>query len=201
MNLLKFIEEFPDEKSCRTHLKQIREKEDITCKGCQITKHYYLKNKEQWQCSQCRFRTTLRSGTMMESSKLSIRNWFIAMAFMTYSKKGICAKELQRQLGHKRYEPVWLMMHKIRTAMGKRDDRYKLEDMVEFDEGYFETETKESDKQNLKRGHGSQKQSNVAVMAESTPLEDLGTWIKSKHARYFKMKVLTSHLSEEKRNN
>lgn len=134
---------------------------------------------------------------MMESSKLPVRDWFIAMAFMTYSKKGISAKELQRQLGHKRYEPVWLMMHKIRTAMGKRDDRYKLEDMIEFDEGYFETETKESDKQNLKRGRGSKKQSNVAVMAESTPIEDVETGIKSRHARYFKMKVLTSHLSEE----
>jgi hypothetical protein len=94
---------------------------------------------------------------------------------MTYSKKGISAKELQRQLGRKRYEPVWLMMHKIRTAMGKRDDRYKLDDMVEFDEGYFETETKDIDKQILKRGRGSQKQINLAVMPESTPLEDLET--------------------------
>ena len=197
MNLLKFIEEFPDERSCRTHLKNLREKEGIVCKKCQNTKHYYLKNKQQWQCSQCRFRTTLRSGTMMESSKLPIRDWFIAMAFMTYSKKGISAKELQRQLGHKRYEPVWFMMHKIRDAMGKRDDRYKLEDMVEFDEGYFEKATKGSDKQNLKRGRGSQKQSNVAVMAESTPLEDIETDTKSKHARYFKVKVLESHLSDE----
>ena len=94
---------------------------------------------------------------MMESSKLPIREWFIAMAFMTYSKKGISAKELQRQLGRKRYEPVWLMIHKIRAAMGKRDDRYKLDDMVEFDEGYFETETKDIDKQKLKRGRGSQR--------------------------------------------
>jgi hypothetical protein len=65
------------------------------------------------------------------------------------------------------------MMHRIRGAMGKRDSLYNLEGMVEFDEGYFSTETSEKDKQNLKRGRGSQKQTNVAVMAESTPLEDL----------------------------
>lgn len=41
--------------------------------------------------------------------------------------------------------------------MGKRDDRYKLNDMLELDEGYFETETKDIDKQNLKRVRGSQK--------------------------------------------
>lgn len=29
--------------------------------------------------------------------------------------------ELRRQSGHKRYEPVWLMMHKLRDVMGQRD--------------------------------------------------------------------------------
>ncbi|MFT6808778.1 MAG: hypothetical protein ACJA01_002009, partial [Saprospiraceae bacterium] len=29
---------------------------------------------------------------------------------------------MQRQIGHKRYEPIWFMMHKIRAAMGQRDD-------------------------------------------------------------------------------
>lgn len=32
-------------------------------------------------------------------------------------------------------------MHRIREAMGKRDDLYALSDMVEFDEGYFEVAT------------------------------------------------------------
>ena len=48
----------------------------------------------------------------------------------------------------------------------------KLEGAVEFDEGYFEKVT--SEKIKLKRGHGSQRQMNVAVMA-ATPLEDLDT--------------------------
>ncbi len=77
---------------------------------------------------------------------------------MNFSKKGISATELQRQLGHSRYETVWVMMHKIREAMGKRDDLYGFSGMVEFDEAYFETETREKDKQNLKRGRGSQRQ-------------------------------------------
>ncbi len=197
MNLLRFIEEFPDEMSCVSHLKELREREGIVCKKCKNQKYYYLKAKKQWQCSSCRFRTGIRSGTMMESSKLPIRDWFIAMAFMTYSKKGISGRELQRQLGRKRYEPVWYMMHKIRAAMGKRDDLYKLHDFVEFDEGYFITETNESDKQNLKRGRGSQKQSNVAVMVDSTPLEKVKTGKNDKHVRYFKMEVMKSHKSSE----
>jgi len=62
--------------------------------------------------------------------------------------------------------------------------------MVEFDEGYFETEVSEKVRSNLKREKGSPQQLNVAVNTESVPLEDLGTGKKSKSCRYFKMTVL-----------
>lgn len=106
MNIVKFIEEFPNEKSCKLHLKLAREKQSVVCKKCSSTKHWWLELKWVWQCSSCNFRTSLRSGTIMESSKLSIHKWYLAMAFMTFSKKGISAKELQRQLSHKYYELV-----------------------------------------------------------------------------------------------
>lgn len=197
MNIIKFVEDFPDEDSCKVHFKGVRESQGIVCKKCGCTKHYWLKGKWQWQCSECRFRTTLRSGTMMENANLPLRKWYLAMAFMSFTKKGISATEIQKQLGHSRYESVWSMMHRIRQAMGKRDSLYELAGMLEFDEGYFETETCEKDRKNLKRGRGSQRQVNVAVMAESTPLEDIETGKKSKQCRYFKMKVLESHNSEE----
>lgn len=60
------------------------------------------------------------------------------MALMSFSKKGISAMEMQRQLGHKRYRTIWVLMHKIRSGMGKRDDLYTLDGIVELDEGYFE---------------------------------------------------------------
>lgn len=191
MNVLSFFEQFPDEQSCRDHFKQSREDQGLVCKKCSCTKHYWLKGKSQWQCSSCNFRTTLRSGTMMENSNLPIRKWYVAIFFMTYTKKGMSACELQRQLAHKRYDTVWSLMHRIRNAMGNRDARYSLQDMVEFDEAYFEKATPDGIK--LKRGKGSQKQQNVAVMAESTPLTDPKTGKETKSCRYFKMKVLCSH--------
>ncbi len=194
MNLLEFISKFPDESACKEHFRLQRESEGIICKKCKSDKHYWLKGKWQWQCAACDFRTTLRSGTIMESGKLPFRKWYLVMAFMSFSKKGISAKEMQRQLGHSRYESIWSMMHRVRDAMGKRDDLYKLDGMVEFDEGYFDHNVPRGIK--LKRGKGSQKQKNVAVMAESTPLEDIKTGKKSKQCRYFKMKVLHSHKEE-----
>lgn len=197
MNIIKFISDFPDESSCKEHFRGVREKQGIICKKCGSTKHYWLKAKWQWQCSECRFRTTLRSGTMMENAKLPVRKWYLAMAFMSFSKKGISATELQKQLEHSRYETVWVLMHRIRKAMGKRDSLYGLSGMLEFDEAYFEVGTSGKRKQNLKRGRGSQKQMNVAVMAESTPLEDIETGRRWKQCRYFKMKVLGGQDSSE----
>lgn len=188
------MHDFPDEASCRAHFKGQREKQGITCKKCGCIKHYWLKGKEQWQCSSCNFRTCLRSGTMMEYGKLPIQKWYLAILMMTATKKGISALELQRQLGHTRYESIWSMMHKIRTAMGKRDDLYKLSGMLELDEGYFTKSTPQST--HLKRGKGSQKQQNVAVIAESTKLEDIESGKQSKQCRYFKMKVLEDHKSD-----
>ena len=196
MNLIKFIEEFPDEQSCKGHFKQQREKEGIVCKKCGCGRHYWLEGKCIWQCSGCGFRTTLRSGTIMQASKLPFRKWYLAMAFMTFSKKGISAKEMQRQLGHRYYEPIWLMMHKLRESMGQRDDLYKLEGMIEFDGASVSVATPQEEQKELKRGRGSQKKADIAVMAESTVLEDLQSGRHERHVRYFKMKVMQDHRAE-----
>ena len=116
---------------------------------------------------------------------------------MSTTKKGFSAKEMQRQLGLKRYEPVWAMVHKLRKAMGDRDASYTLEGMIEMDEGYFTVESSEIEQNKGKRGRGAAGKQNVAVMAESTPLEDPKTGKKSSQVRYFKAKVLQSHQSEE----
>ncbi|MFN8258811.1 MAG: IS1595 family transposase [Bacteroidales bacterium] len=115
------------------------------------------------------------------------------MSFMSFSKKGLSAMELQRQMVHTRYRTVWSMMHRIRAAMGKHDNLNEPEGKVEFDEGYFATETDEKERQNLKRGRGSQRKTNVAEMAVLTPLEDLDTGKVESYVGYFKLKALESH--------
>jgi hypothetical protein len=59
------------------------------------------------------------------------------MSFMNFSKKRLSALEMQRQLGHKRYNTVWILMHKIRKAMDERDGKYNLSGFIEFDVGQF----------------------------------------------------------------
>jgi hypothetical protein len=190
MNIIEFIEAYRNETACRLKFQEVRDKAGVVCKKCSSTEHYWLWSKEMYQCKKCRFRTSLRSGTIMEASKLSFQYWFIAMYLMSCTKKSISVYELQRQLGHKRYEPIWAMMHKIRSAMGTRDNKYLLKGNVEVDEGFFETIVPEREKDEpRKRGRGSQKQTMAMVFAESEQVKKPKKNKPSTRCKYFKMVV------------
>ena len=196
MNLFNFTAHFGDEKSCRLHFKEQRDKIGVTCK-CGHKEHYWIKSIWSYECKKCRSRTSLRSGTIMQSSNLPFLVWYKTMFLLSATKKGFSSREIQRQLGLKRYEPVWAMVHKLRKAMGKRDDRYTLEGMIEMDEGYFTIEASEAAHKAQKAGRGSKTKANVMIMAESTVLEDVETGKKERQCRYFKAKVLDNHLAEK----
>jgi hypothetical protein len=135
----------------------------------------------------------------MQASNLPFRYWFIAFHLLTATKKSFSALELQRQIGHKFYEPIWYMMQKIRVTMGNRDSKYQLDKIVELDEGFFEsvdTEKEEKDEKK-KRGRGSQKQSTVMVMAST--IHDFNAkkkYNKPTKFRYVRMLVVDNLRSE-----
>lgn len=195
MDIFSFGVEFSNEEACMLHFKKERDKIGVLCK-CGKTDFYWIKSRLSYECKTCKKRITLRSGTIMENSNLSFLVWYKAIFLMSATKKGFSAKEMQKQLGLKRYEPVWAMMHKLRKAMGKRDQRYTLEGMIEMDEGYFTIASTEIEQEKGIRGRGAVGKQNVAIMAESTPLEDIKTGETSKSCRYFKAKVLEDHTSE-----
>ncbi len=118
MNLIDLLENQTSETDCKQAFKEHRELLGVTCKKCQSKNQRWNENKESWQCHECNFRTTLRSGTSLQHSKMPFKIWFQVVAFMISTKKGFSAKEIQKQTKHKRYQPIWYMMHKIRTQMG-----------------------------------------------------------------------------------
>ncbi|MCB0761602.1 MAG: IS1595 family transposase [Flavobacteriales bacterium] len=138
MKLQVFIQQYGTEAKCKAAFKSLRDEAGIVCRRCKGEKHYYLSTLDQYKCAGCGSRQSLRSGTMLEYSKLPYSYWFTAMYLITFTKKGLSSLEIQRQLGHARYQPIWEMMHKIRSVMAKRDYQYQLEGQVEVDEGFFE---------------------------------------------------------------
>lgn len=59
--------------------------------------------------------------------------WFWTAYLMTTDKRGVSALLLQRQLGLRRYETAWMMLHKFRRAMANLA-REPLWGEVEVDE-------------------------------------------------------------------
>jgi hypothetical protein len=193
MYLLNQLAEFSTEEYCKTHFKQLREQEGICCKKCNHSKHYWLSSKSLWQCKKCKFRTTLKSGTIMENSKMSFRKWYRVIVMMSSTKKGFSAKEMQKQFGSNRYESIWNLMHKVRQAMGNKDSIYTLKDQIEMDEAYFTIETTEYIKKGQKRGRGSVTTVPVSIIVEATRLEDMETNKISTHCGHLKMKLIDNH--------
>jgi len=196
MNFIDFVKPHPDEKSCIQHFRRVKEEKGIVCARCGHTSHYWNKAHKSHDCKECGYRTTLRSGTVMESSKLPYQYWLYTIYLMSMAKKGISAAEVQRQLGHKRYEPIWTMMHKIRAIMGLRDDKYEMDGVVELDDAFFKTHNDESSHEPTKRGRGSQEQSTVLVMAKVDPKRGRPRKHKKPSAfRYVKMIVIPNSSS------
>src|SRR5260370_42323398 len=66
------------------------------------------------------FRSTVRTGGVMESSHLPLTKWALAYRLMASSTKGFSAHQLHRTLGVT-YKTAWYMAHRIREAIRPLD--------------------------------------------------------------------------------
>jgi hypothetical protein len=60
---------------------------------------------------------SLTAGTVFHRTKTPLTVWLWAAYLMTTDKRGISALLLEGQLGIRRYETAWLILHKLRRAM------------------------------------------------------------------------------------
>lgn len=137
MELREYFEKYPNEEICIEEFKKMRLQNGLICKKCSHNTHSFRKSDLKFQCKNCKNRIGLRSGTVMENSNLPIKYWMICIELMTLSKRRFSILQIQYLLGHKRYEPIWLMVQKIRFVMYKRDQKYTLRAYTEFDSEFL----------------------------------------------------------------
>jgi predicted RNA-binding Zn-ribbon protein involved in translation (DUF1610 family) len=133
MELREYFEKYQSEETCIEDLKNKRLQNGLVCRKCTHNLHSFRKVDLKFQCKKCGNRVSLRSGTVMENSNLPVKYWMICIELMTLSKKRFSILQIQYLLGHKRYEPIWLMVQKIRYVMHRRDEKYRLRAYSEFD--------------------------------------------------------------------
>jgi transposase-like protein/ribosomal protein L37AE/L43A len=132
--LLEFESRFSSEEACRAYLEELRWPDGIRCASCGSARGW-RRERGFWVCASCAHETSVTSGTILERTRKPLRLWFRAMWLVTSQKSGVSALGLQRQLGLKRYETVWIWLHKLRRAM-VRPGRDRLSGTVEVDETF-----------------------------------------------------------------
>ena len=162
LNLVDFIKRFPNEDACRKYLFELRWPEGFKCPRCENSQYYHLAKYHLYQCTNCNYQASVTAGTVMHKTKISLFKWFIALFLVATDKRGCAALTIQRHI-EVNYKTAWLMLHKARSAMGKRDSNYNLEGIVQLDEAYFGAPKG-------KQGRGTEK--TVSFVAVSTAVSD-----------------------------
>ncbi len=123
---------------CEAAVRAWRWPRGFVCPRCSQGGHSEFRRASRlyFQCRGCRYQCSLLSGTIFESSKLTLPKWFLAMHLMTQAKNNVPALELKRHLGVS-YLTAWMMKHKIMEVMRLREDARQLTGRIEIDDAYL----------------------------------------------------------------
>jgi transposase-like protein len=159
MNIREAYEKFGTDEQCLQYIEKMRWPDGIvrcpTCGQKNVEKYERpepnpkkrrsldrkpkKENKRNWvyicREADCRQQFSPTAGTIFHDTHLPLIVWFQAIALILNAKKGISAKQLQRDLGIGGYKTAWYLNHRIREAMAQGFIP-KLGGVVEIDETY-----------------------------------------------------------------
>jgi len=111
---------FSDRDRCFAYATKLRWPDGkVTCPRCGTAKHSFIKTRRIWFCYTCKKQFTLKVGTIMEDSPLTLDKWMTAFWLLCNCKNGISSYELAKDLGIHQ-ESAWFVLQRVRLVM--RDD-------------------------------------------------------------------------------
>jgi transposase-like protein len=180
MDIREIGEKFATDEQCLAYLQQMRWPDGvIRCPecGCKDVERYerpvertkrrskerdekraQRPNRRGWVfiCGEksCRNQFTPTSGTLFHDTHLPLIVWFHAVALILNAKKGLSARQLQRDLKIGGYKTAWYLNHRIREAMNE-GALPPMGGIVEVDETYLG---------GRQRGHEGKKKNKEVVL-------------------------------------
>lgn len=137
ISLLDLFDKFPTEKAAEDWFEQQRWGETgmycPRCGGCDKVRPQHNRRPMPYHCGDCRRFFSVRTGSLMERSKIPLQKWAIAIFLVTTHLKSISSMKLHRDLAITQ-KSAWFMLHRIRQAYDL--DEPRLDGPVEIDETY-----------------------------------------------------------------
>lgn len=132
-----------DEWAALDFLERQRWGDNFACPRCGSVNAYRMTDSKtggrekhgRCRCRDCKRQFSVRTGTVLEDSRIPLRHWCYAFWAACSSKKGVSALQIKRMTGLT-YKSALFLMHRIRWAMAVAAPPRPLTGTVEADETY-----------------------------------------------------------------
>lgn len=154
ISLVEAVRTFSDESDAEAWFIAQRWPNGIACPHCGDTNVATIKNRkpQPFRCRGCRKHFSVKTGTLLHSSKLPLSQWAIAFYLYNTSLKGVSSMKLHRDLGISQ-SAAWYMAHRIRGMWNAQADKFA--GPVEVDETYIGgKESNKHESRKTKAGRG-----------------------------------------------
>jgi len=110
---------FADPARCLEAAISLRWPGGVTCPTCGSGDVHFIATRSIWRCKAQqheRQQFSVKIGTVMEDSPISLDKWMVAIWLLSAAKNGISSYELHRAIGITQ-KSAWFLLHRIRLAM------------------------------------------------------------------------------------
>lgn len=133
-SVFELTQTFSSEQVCIEYLESLMWSGIVVSPFDSESKVYKCKN-NQYRCKNTGKYFNVKTGTMFENSKISLRKWFLSIWLVTAHKKGISSLQLARDIGVTQ-KTAWFMLQRIRACFGIENSN-ELEGIIECDETFI----------------------------------------------------------------
>ena len=136
LSIMEVCRMFPDAATAKRCFVQTRWPDGPVCPKCSSKNVQVRKTRkpQPYRCRDCRKDFSVKTGTVMQSSKLSLDVWAIAIYLLATGLKGASSMKLHRDLNVTQ-KTAWHLAHRIRENWN--EDPERVTGQIELDESYL----------------------------------------------------------------